>query len=180
MSIPKSPDPAKLIISVFMKEKKLFISLFDRLEALAGPADMISRWLDFNFTNYYYREMGFPLFRRLVAFRNLINQDKLSEIKLSTNLLEKEYDNKRGRRFNIDPGYLLSSRFILATGKDYSHRIYIGNGIYGDLTLMMTQKGFKFLEWTYPDYKSQDILTFLEKVRQKYLLDLKNLQRKNL
>jgi len=67
----------------------------------------------------------------------------------------------------------LSSRFVLATGKDYSHRIYIGENIYADLTLMWTKKGFKTLEWTYPDYASKEVTGFLEKVRNKYLLDLK-------
>jgi hypothetical protein len=68
----------------------------------------------------------------------------------------------------------VSSRFILATGKEYSHRIYIGKGIYADLTLMYSKKdGFKTLPWTYPDYASESMISFLSKVRDKYLLDLK-------
>ncbi|WP_022668168.1 DUF4416 family protein [Desulfospira joergensenii] len=177
MSIPKPPDPAKLVISVFMKDKAVLETLFERLEQIGGPVDMISKWLDFDFTDYYYREMGFPLFRRVIAFKELIGQDDLSRIKLSTNELEKENESGGRRQVNIDPGYLLSSRFILATGKDYSHRIYIGDQIYGDLTLMYTGQGFKPLEWTYPDYRSKQVTDFLEKIRNKYILDLKG--RKN-
>jgi Domain of unknown function (DUF4416) len=173
MSTPKPPDSAKLVISVFMKERQMFDQIFDGLEQIAGPCDIISKWLDFDFTDYYYKEMGSPLFRRVIAFKPLIEQKMLPEIKLATNELEKRFLSQGNRQVNIDPGYLLSSRFVLATGKEYSHRIYIGKNIYADLTLMYTKNGFKTLEWTYPDYASDAVTGFLEKVRNKYLLDLK-------
>lgn len=183
MSTPKPPDPAKLVVSVFMKDKALFEPIFHSLEKVGGPVDMMSKWLDFDFTDYYYQEMGAPLFRRLVAFQSLIDQDALAAVKLKTNEIEKEYlqpdqGDKGLRRVNIDPGYLLPSRFILATGKDYSHRIYIGQQIYADLTLMYTKQGFKTLEWTYPDYASESVFRFLGQVRQKYVLDLQAHKRK--
>ena len=173
MSIPKPPDPAKLVISAFMKDKGDFSRIFRDLEDIGGPVDMISRWLDFDFTDYYYKEMGAPLFRRLVVFKPLIGQDELAGIKLATNRIERAHAQEGRRRINIDPGHLLPSRFVLATGKDYSHRIYIGDQIYADLTLMFTKNGFKTLEWTYPDYASEQVFRFLTQVRDKYLLDLK-------
>jgi hypothetical protein len=117
--------------------------------------------------------MGEPLFRRLIAFKPLMEQEALASIKLATNRIESDCLEQNNRTINIDPGYLLASRFILATGKEYSHRIYIGQKIYADLTLMYTKKGFKSLEWTYPDYASPAVLKFLGQVRQKYLVDLK-------
>jgi len=173
MSTPKPPDPAKLVVSVFMKDKALIEQIFPRLEAVAGPLDMMSKWLDFDFTDYYYKEMGHPLFRRILVFRSLIEQEKLASIKRATNGIEADFQRENGRQVNIDPGYLLRSRFILATGKDYSHRIYIGQQIYADLTLMYTKQGFKSLEWTYPDYASPAVLEFLTRVREKYIADLK-------
>ena len=171
-----------------MKDKDLFDQIFEGMEKIGGPVDIMSKWLDFDFTDYYYKEMGAPLFRRLVAFKPLIAQQDLAAIKLGTNEIENDYIEKdymnpayadKGlRRVNIDPGYLLPSRFVLATGKDYSHRIYIGNQIYADLTLMYTKQGFKTLEWTYPDYASPSIFQFLGQVRQKYLLDLHAYKRK--
>ena len=135
---------------------------------------MVSRWLDIDYTDYYYKEMGSPLFRKVFAFKNLIGQDTLARIKEKTNELENRFEISGRRIINIDPGYLVSSRFILATGKEYSHRIYIGRKIYADLTLMYSKKqGFKTLEWTYPDYASETMISFLSKVRDKYLLDLK-------
>lgn len=171
------PDPAKLVMSVFMKEKPLFESVFPLLETIGGPVDLVSRWLDFDFTTYYHKEMGHPLFRRILAFKSLVDQADLSKIKQATNAVEQQFVKDQQRRINIDPGYLLPSRFVLATGKDYAHRIYIGDHMYADLTLMYVGKQFVPLDWTYPDYRSKEILRFLEQVRDKYLLDLKAVKR---
>ena len=77
------------------------------------------------------------------------------------------------RNVNIDPGYLLLSRFVLATGKDFSHRIYIGRGIYAEVTLMFKKGEFHTLAWTYPDYASAEMTDFLLSVRRGYVADLK-------
>jgi hypothetical protein len=174
MSIPKNPDPAKLVVGCIMNDKAAIEKLFPLLEETFGPVDMISRWLDFAYTDYYYKEMGSPLFRKVFVLKHLIAQDDLALIKEKTNDLETRFARSGKRTVNIDPGYLVSSRFILATGKEYSHRIYIGRNIYADLTLMYSKKeGFKTLDWTYPDYASHTMISFLSKVRDKYLLDLK-------
>jgi len=174
MSIPKNPDPAKLVIGCILNKKPLIETLFPLLEKAFGPVDMISRWLDFSYTDYYDKEMGVPLFRKVFVFKHLIAQDDLARIKEKTNEIENGFASAGKRSINLDPGYLVSSRFILATGKEYAHRIYIGHKIYADLTLMYSKKeGFKALEWTYPDYASESMMLFLSKVRDKYLLDLK-------
>ncbi|MBU1181627.1 MAG: DUF4416 family protein, partial [Proteobacteria bacterium] len=72
-----------------------------------------------------------------------------------------------------DPGYMLCERFVLATGKNYTHRIYIGDGIYADLTLIYQKSGFKKLPWTYPDYYNEKMVSYLKAVREKYMVDLK-------
>jgi len=92
---------------------------------------------------------------------------------LATNRLEGEYAKDGRRRVNIDPGYLLLERLVLASGKNFSHRIYLDNGIYADLTLIYQHGGFQKLPWTYPDYADQPMLAFLQQVRRKYALDLK-------
>lgn len=174
MSIPKKPDKAKLVVGCIMNDKARVEDLFSLLEKKFGPVDMISQWLDFVYTNYYYEEMGAPLYRKVFTFKRLIEQDELAGIKQTTNDLETQFMTDDKRSVNIDPGYLVSSRFILATGKEYSHRIYIGHHIYADLTLMYSKKeGFLTLDWTYPDYASESMKSFLSKVRDKYLLDLK-------
>jgi len=144
-----------------------------------GAVDMASSWIPFNYTSYYNDEMGTPLFRRLVAFKQLIPQVYLADIKRFTNDLEHEHSINGKRMVNIDPGYLLHERFVLATGKNFTHRIYIGKGIYADLTLMYTRGGFEPLPWTYPDYASENIMTFLKQVRKKYVIDLRQTKESN-
>ena len=173
MSLPQEPKPGKLIIGLFMKDKPLFEPLAAELASAFGPLDLVSSWIPFDYTSYYKPEMGSPLFRRLLSFRNLIDQGELATIKVSTNSLEESCAQNGRRRVNIDPGYLLYERFVLASGKNFSHRIYIGQSIYADLTLIYQHGAFEGLPWTYPDYADQPILQFLEQARNKYALDLK-------
>jgi hypothetical protein len=174
MSRPQSPKPAKLVVGLFMTDKGLIDALAKELVNLFGPIDLVSAWFPFDFTDYYQDEMGQPLFRRMLAFKNLIEQSNLADIKIRTNKLEHEYTRRNKRTVNIDPGYMLLERFVLATGKNFSHRIYIGKGIYADLTLIFEKGAFRKLPWTYPDYSDTVMLEYLQQVRRKYALDLKS------
>lgn len=174
MSRPQKPKPAKLVIGFFLKEKDLVVPVVKALTEKFGPVDIVSSWLPFNFTTYYEPEMGKSLFRRMLAFERLIKQSTLSEIKRITNDLEQAYSKNSKRMVNLDPGYMLRERFVLATGKNFSHRIYIGKRIYADLTLIYSKGRFIKLPWTYPDYAEQNMLVYLERVRNKYVIDLKH------
>ena len=169
MSRPKSPEPAKLVIGCFTKDKGILGDVARKLSEAFGPPDMISPWLAFEHTDYYTPEMGAPLFRRLFGFCELIQQDSLPDIKLLTNELEGRFSREGKRLVNIDPGYLLAERFVLATGKNYTHRIYLKEGIYADLTLIYQKGRFSPLDWTYPDYAGDAIIRFLWSVRARYL-----------
>jgi hypothetical protein len=173
MSLPQFPKPAKLVISVILMEKQLILPMAEALCKIFGSIDMVSPWFPFDYTSYYEAEMGKPLFRRIIVFHELIQQEALSRIKLATNDIEYGYLVNGNRQVNLDPGYLVQARFVLATGKDYSHRIYIGNGIYADLTLVYQKGAFRPLPWTYPDYASGDIRAYLFRIRNKYCIDLK-------
>lgn len=173
MSTPRQPDPAKLVIGLFMNDQAIFQELLESLEKKFGTIDMVSPWFDFDYTDYYKREMGSSLFRRVAVFKDLVEQGDLADIKIATNEIEAAWTNNGKRAVNIDPGYLVKSRFILATGKDFAHRVYIGRGIYADLTLMYKKGKFTDLDWTYPDYRGDDIKGFLEIARSKYCLDFK-------
>ena len=173
MSLPQEPKPAKLVVGLLMKDRALFEPLAAKITSIYGSPDMISTWMPFGYTTYYESELGSPLYRRLLTFETLINQLDLADIKLATNRIEQSYLRHRKRRVNIDPGYLLYERFVLASGKNFSHRIYIGRCIYADLTLIYRNGTYESLPWTYPDYADQPIRRFLEQVRNKYAVDLK-------
>ena len=127
----------------------------------------------FDHTDYYNTEMGAPLYRRMMAFETLIHQRELAQVKLFTNKIESEYADQGKRVVNIDPGYLLLERFVLATGKNFAHRIYIGKEIYADLTLIFRKGRFESLPWSFPDYAGERVQTFLTHVREKFSHDLK-------
>ena len=173
MSQPFSPQPAKLVISLLFADRALLVPVSEQLQLAYGPIDMFSPWFEFDFTKYYRSEMGAPLHRRVLVFERLIRQRYLARIKLDTNRVEQAFAVEDQRRVNIDPGLLLLERFVLATGKNYSHRIYIGDRIYADLTLIFRDGEYQSLPWTYPDYAEDKMRTFLRRARQKYAADLK-------
>ncbi|MDY6951162.1 MAG: DUF4416 family protein [Thermodesulfobacteriota bacterium] len=173
MSKPRPPRPAKLVVGCFTKEKHVFSDVARALAESFGPPDVISPWLAFEQTDYYESEMGAPLFRRLMAFCDLIEQTSLPDVKLLTNDLEKRFARQGKRVANIDPGYLSAERFVLATGKNFTHRIYLRAGIYADLTLVYHKGGFQALEWTYPDYGGGEIIRFLTCVRDRYMAQMR-------
>lgn len=175
MSSPRPPQKVKLVMSFIFQEGRDFAGALWPSEKRFGPVDFLSEPLPFDFTNYYELEMGRGLWRRMVSFNPLIQPDQLLSIKLWTNGLEKQFLNDQGgRRVNIDPGYLTAAKFVLATGKDYSHRVYLGEGIFGDLTLIFQKGAFGPLPWTYPDYASEPLLGLISLLRRRYLWQLKN------
>jgi hypothetical protein len=174
MSAPQEPKPGKLVIGLVLRDRPLVVSAAAELSNIFGSIDLVSSWMSFAYTSYYVPEMGFPLYRRLLTFKNLVHQEELAGIKIATNRLEEKFAHEGKRRINIDPGYLLHERFVLASGKNFSHRIYIGLGIYADLTLIYQNGAFQRLPWTYPDYADRPILSFLEQVRHKYAVDYRS------
>ncbi len=103
--------------------------------------------------NYYYKEMGMPLFRQFYLFDKKIYPLDLVEIKLKAMELESIYSCQGRRKVNIDPGYISPNKFLLSTTKNYYHRIYLLKGIYLDLTLSYFQKRWHMFQWTYPDFE---------------------------
>ena len=172
MSVPQTPNPAKLVIGVFTPIKKIIDNLALELSSQFGQIDLVSPWMDFSYTSYYEPEMGPNLVRRVLAFKRLIDQGELAAVKIETNKIEQAYSPGGRREANIDPGYMLHERFVLASGKNFSHRIYIGLGIYADLTLIYQKGSFRKLPWTYPDYADEMMQKFLDQVRRKYVLDV--------
>ena len=173
MSIPGPPKAAKLVIGLLMNDRQLLNPIAKKLIEKFGGADLIGPWMPFDFTTYYDSELGSPIVRRMFSFKRLVDQSALAEIKVFTNEIEQDAAENGRRSVNIDPGYLLAERFVLATGKNYTHRIYIGKGIYADLTLIYQKGDFRTLPWTYPDYADSEMLTLLNKIRNRYLFDLK-------
>jgi hypothetical protein len=173
MALIHRPHPVKLIMSIFTKDVALFEAIEKILTKKFGPLDFISPILEFSQTEYYQREFGPGLRRKFISFRKLIPPDNLWRIKAITNILEKKFTKDKKRQINLDPGYISQANLVLATTKDFSHRIYIKKGIYQEVTLLFKNKTFEALPWTYPDYQSQALIDIFIKIR-----DILNLQLK--
>ena len=171
---PAEPRPAKLFASLIASEDGLLDRCLEDLLVDFGEVDYVSERFPFDFTDYYAAEMGKKLFRRFVTFKDLISIPRLPEIKRSTNLLEERYSTPAGeRRVNIDPGYVCPEHVVLGTTKAYSHRPYLRDGIYADLTLIYRKRSFQPLEWTYPDYRQGEVLRLFNSIRGSYLKNLR-------
>ncbi|MDY7035886.1 MAG: DUF4416 family protein, partial [Thermodesulfobacteriota bacterium] len=99
----------------------------------------------------------------------------IAGIKLKTNELENSYLEDEKRRINIDPGYISLERMVLATGKNYTHRIYLARGIYADLSLIFHRGSFRPLKWTYMDYADPEIIAYFNDVRKRYKRQVRGL-----
>ncbi|MBP7341145.1 MAG: DUF4416 family protein [Smithellaceae bacterium] len=173
MSKPAQAPPVKLIFSVFAPAAETINEAIGRLAALYGPPDFVSRQVPFDYTDYYSPEMGKTLARRFVSMERLIRPESLPDVKLATNAIEDEEMRDGRRQMNVDPGYLSAAHLILATGKGYTHRPYLRDGIYADLTLLYSGGAFRALPWTYPDYADEKQLAMLAAIRSRYLLQLR-------
>ncbi len=173
MSEPKLAEAVKLVVSILFTEQAMLPEVMEKLSGYYGNFDFVSPATPFSYTDYYHQEMGSPAQRLFASFATLIRPEALPDIKLQTNALENLFAPGCGRRVNIDPGYLSRAHLILATGKEYTHRPYLRDGIYADLTLVYTNRSFQSLPWTYPDYGERTTREMFNKIRAKYSFQLK-------
>lgn len=163
------------LISGFIFQKEI---VFDKargiLEKKFGKIDFESQILQFTHTNYYEPEFGNNLKRKFISFKKLIHPQSLPRIKITANAIENKLSRNGLRLVNIDPGYLDMAKLVLASTKDFKHRIYLDKGIYAEATLFYRNRSFTCWEWTYPDYKSDDYIEIFNRIREIYARQIKN------
>ncbi len=163
------PEPGALLVSTLACNEEFALGVAARLEQEFGPLDLCSFWLSFAHSRYYEAEMGSSLGRYIFFFVEPLSRQLLVEAKLFTDHLETELVGAKGRRVNLDPGYLALDHLILASTKAVPHRPYLGKGIYADLTLVYECGQYIPLRWSYPDYASDYVRSLCGDVRNKIL-----------
>ncbi len=142
-----------------------------------GPVIRETEPYEWTFSSYYREEMGALLWRKFIFFEKLIDPVLLKEIKIWSNEQEKKFGELSGgilkRKINIDPGFLDMSKVVLASTKDPGHRIYLGDGIYADITLVYLRGTYQALEYTYADMKSEGAIEMFNEGRKLYFRILK-------
>ena len=158
---------AKLVLGVLFGTRTPWERARRFLEERFGPLDPETLTVPFDHTGYYEAEMGPGLTRLFCSFREPLPQDELAAAKKWTVRLEGEQlaGEGRGRTVNLDPGLLCVERLVLASTKDFSHRVYLRDGIFAEVELVCREGAFHPLPWTYPDYRRRETLDFFDALR---------------
>ena len=175
---PKEPNPVKLIVGILAANYQCLHTAADALTDKFGKVDFTSEVWPFDKTDYYRDQTGPHILRQFVSIKRLIDPGKLAKVKHQTNKLEQKLATRLGlpltRPVNLDPGIIEPSKLVLATTKNYSHRIYIGQKIYAEVTLIFDKGRWRPQPYTYPDYRQQCYFDFFEIVRTRLLEQLKS------
>jgi hypothetical protein len=163
--------PAKLFTGALTSLPEILPEAEKRLTALFGAVDLRSELFPFDRTHYYDQAMGTPIYRCFFSFTELVEPASIAGIKIQTNEMEAalaaEY-RQAPRPINLDPGYLDQSKIVLASTKDFYHRILISQGIYAEVTLHFEKGEWRSFPWTFPDFKSDRYHAFFMSLRERY------------
>jgi len=174
----KKPGPVKLIIGILAADQECLSAALDVLISEFGKLDFVSDVWPFNQTDYYKDQSGENILKQFVSIEKLTEAGRLAKIKHKTNRLEQKLAAKLNidlpRPVNLDPGIIEPSKLVLATTKNYSHRIYIGKKMYAEVTLIFDKGRWLPFPYTYPDYKQDCYHDFFDKVRLRLLEQLKS------
>lgn len=167
--------PAFLFFGVFTG----YPELLDEAKALIvrefGPLHPAGSSAVFPFprTQTYEKSMGASLVRQFFVLDELRPQDCLAGAKRAALVMEERLAASKRfdvpRPVNIDPGLLNDCRLILASTKDYAHRLYRADGIWEEITLIFRHGSFETLPWTYPDFRAPTYHEFFARLRRELL-----------
>ncbi|MBF0567560.1 MAG: DUF4416 family protein [Nitrospirae bacterium] len=155
-----------LFAGLLYAEGSSYELLRQRLEDLFCPIRLESAQKPWDYSEYYNEELGVPIMRRFVIFDTLIRSETLPDIKLRTVELERGLSIKGKRQYNVDPGYITLSKLVLATTKNYAHRIHLRDGIYGEVTLLFRGNSYVPNGFSYSDYSETESVDFFKKGRE--------------
>lgn len=163
--------PVLLLVAVITRYPEALAWARAKCEAQWGPPALESPSFDFVETNYYEATMGPGLGKTFLTFTANYDPGELAATKHLTNAWEAEYAAAAGhpepRPLNLDPGYITPAKLVLASTKDHAHRIYLGQGMYAEITLFYKHKAWRSHEYTFPDYKRADYHAFFTACRDR-------------
>ncbi len=171
-------EPVMLIIAGFSRHASLLDESAEKLIQHFGPVALTGPTIEFRNTAYYEASMGTGLLKRYWAFDRLQQPDQLAAVKRLTISIEDAVISSRrfaeARPLNLDPGFLGLGKFVLATTKDQSHRIYLHGGIFAEVTLRFHDGEFEPRPWTYPDWQLPQVFAFLKEARKLFVARRQN------
>ncbi len=174
----KKPKPVKLIVGILASDERCLAAARDAVFSALGPVDLLSNVWTFDQTDYYTEEIGPNVLRQFISIERLIDPGDLAQIKHRTNEIERQLAAMLVMPFprpvNLDPGVIEPSKLILASTKNFAHRIYIGRKMYAEVTLVFDKGQWRFLPYTFPDYHRSEYLEFFSLVRSRLVQQLRD------
>lgn len=159
-------EDAVIFIASLFSCRETFEAAVPKLQDLFGHIYYRSPSLPWNYSTYYNAELGTPLFRSFMFFEPIVNTDCLADAKLSVVEVENSLSMEGNRGLNLDPGYMSLAKVVLASRKNYSHRIYLGKGVFCELELFYQDGKFNPLPYTYFDYRDDTFIRFFADARR--------------
>lgn len=158
MAIPRVPEKALFFVGILAAGRaELDLAAGALAERFGCPGRGSVVW-SFENTSYYLDELGAEPLRAFLAWEPPYATDDIAGKKLITNAMEVELAGRVGgvlrRPVNLDPGYLTQAKLVLASAKNYAHRVHLRESIYAEVTLQYRGGRFHALPWTFPDYGS--------------------------
>ncbi|MDZ7267231.1 MAG: DUF4416 family protein [candidate division KSB1 bacterium] len=169
------PRPVKLIVAMLFAREELLPAVRHELVQAFGEIDYCSPRFPFDLTAYYHAEMGSPLYRLFLSFAHLVSPQTLAGAKQRSHALEQRFAEAGRRRVNLDPGYLDTDKFVLASWKYHGYKIYLSDGVWADLTLHYEKGRFTALPWSFPDFRSGRYEPVFLRIREIYKQQLRAL-----
>jgi len=170
----RHPEPVKLVCGVLAADAGLLTGVREALGTALGPIDLTSEVWPFTATDYYAAQTGPAIVRQFLSVAEAIDPGELARVKRRTNELETELaaagpGSGWPRPVNLDPGYVAADKLVLATTKNYAHRVYLRDGIYAEVTLRWLKGRWAPWPWTYPDYADPRYHAFFTEVRERLM-----------
>ena len=169
MAQVEAVEPVKLLVALLWAGVQSRDMALEQLELKWGTIDFSGADHPFDVTDYYEKEMGPSLRRRLVSFSRMIPPESLPQVKLACNRIEQRLARRGQRRVNLDAGYLDHSKVVLASMKFAGQKIHLGQGVYADLMSRYRKGRYRPLEWAFPDFRDGRYDRDLARIRELFM-----------
>jgi len=170
-------EPVIRFCAIIARDEEVRQWARQRIVSQWGPIVETSPLMPFAAGGYYLDEMGNELSKVMVATETPCGPEYLAQWKIETNQWEleaiKAFPGDHIRPLNLDPGYITQAKLVLATVKDRDHRIYLHDGIFGEITLSYVAGQWVWHRWTYPDYRTETVYAFATHCRDRLRVYLK-------
>jgi hypothetical protein len=177
----KDHPPCLALVAAFSRYDFALDWLMAQVERQLGPIAMQSQRYEFSESAYYQPTMGEGLKKQFFVLGRFYDPSKLASDKHLANRLEIDFaashPTQEVRPLNVDPGYFSLTKLVLASTKNREHRVYLQEGVYGEVTLAYRDQTWQPMQWTYPDYQREDFRLFFESARQHLLLQMRSMEK---